>query len=170
MTKKSTKKKTAPGKPKKTGAERAAHLSEHKFKPGQSGNPNGRPKTPPDLLAARNFSREELERAVLQIVWAKEDAVADVLLDPDAPMITRIVARLTTNAFVTGDVKTAAFLFDRAGFPVKRDDNPSIPALLAAMPLDQLIQLARQAMDVLATGEQDPLSGIVNITPEGSSS
>lgn len=158
------KKDEKPKKP-KSGKERAAHLKEHAFKPGQSGNPNGRPKTPPDLLELRNHSREELERAVLRIVWAKEEDIQNELLDPDTPMIVRIIARMTNNAFVTGDVKTAAFLLDRAGFPVKKDDRPSIPALLAAMPLDKLLEIAAQAFQMLR-GDGDELSQIVNVTPD----
>jgi hypothetical protein len=156
-------KKSEPKK-KRSGAEKAAHLQKHAFKPGQSGNPNGRPKLPADLVEARNYSREELERAVLRIVWASEEAISTELLDPEKPMIVRIIARMTMNAFVTGDVKTASFLLDRAGFPVKKDDRPSTPALLAQMPLDELLKLAGKAMEVLRG--DDPLSGIVNITPE----
>lgn len=148
----------------RSGAEKAAHLQKHAFKPGQSGNPAGRPKTPEDLLEARNFSREQLERAVLRIVWLNEADLATELTDMDKPIINRIIARIATNAWITGDIKSAGFLLDRAGFPVKKDTSPSTPELLAAMPLDQLLKVASQAFDVLRG--QDPLSNIMDVTPD----
>lgn len=141
------------------------HLKAHAFKPGQSGNPTGRPKLPGDLLKARAHSREELERAVLRIVWEDRRAVEAEANNSQSPMIERIIAKLTLRAYDNGDIRTAGFLLDRAGFPVKKDDRPSLPALLSSMPLEELLTLAKKAFNILESG--DPLAGIIDVTTGG---
>jgi len=77
-------------------------------------------------------------------------------------MIERIIAKLTLRAYDSSDLKVAGFLLDRAGFPIKKDDRPSLPALLSQMPIEELLTLAKKAFQILESG--DPLSGIIDVT------
>lgn len=132
------------------------HLKEHSFKPGQSGNPSGRPKTPDDILAARKHSREELERTILRLVWADEAAIKAEADASETPIIVRIIGKMAIKALKTQDVTRSSFLLDRAGFPVRKDENPLLALNLMQMPLDQLLALGQIAMKRLQPGEEDP--------------
>lgn len=128
-------------------------LKKHAYKPGQSGNPSGRPKTPPDILEARRHSRDELERAVLKIVWSDKATVQREKEDESNPVILRIISGIALKALKTQDVIRSSFLLDRAGFPVKKEAELSISAALVNMPIDELLRLGREAMAVLSANE-----------------
>lgn len=56
---------------------RAAHLAEHCFKPGQSGNPNGRPKVPNEV---KRLAREASPRAMQKLIALIDNDDAKVAL------------------------------------------------------------------------------------------
>lgn len=85
------------------------NIERHKFKPGQSGNPNGRPKKIPNL----------------------EKIIGEVLGDEDDPdsKIRKIVETLADRAIKRGDTRAVDILFDRLAGKAKQsisfeDTNP----------------------------------------------
>lgn len=89
------------------------------FKPGQSGNPNGRPKTPEDIKEARKLNRFDFERIVNELWWMPPEELLAVLKDENTPAIKIMVARIIVEASKEGDPKRAEFLLQRTIGTVK---------------------------------------------------
>lgn len=84
-----------------------------KFKPGQSGNPGGRPKLPEDIREARKMNQLELERIVNKYLYTTVDAVDAALKDPATPMMERMVAMVVSKAAEVGDHTRLDFILSR---------------------------------------------------------
>lgn len=63
---------------------RGEHLKKHQFKPGQSGNINGRPKKP--------FTVQNIEKVFMELIGHTTSEIKEVVKDPKTPILTRIVA------------------------------------------------------------------------------
>lgn len=73
------------------------------FKPGQSGNPKGRPPVPPDLLAARKVNQFEFERIVNRLLFMSRAELLRVAKDPETPALECMLAKHVRIAAITGD-------------------------------------------------------------------
>lgn len=74
-----------------------------RFKPGESGNPNGRPPTSPEVKALRKLTSEYIEEIgdlILMQDWAKLQEIAN---SQDVPPIQRIYAKALVMAERKGD-------------------------------------------------------------------
>ncbi len=83
------------------------------FKPGQSGNPSGRPKIPPDILQARKFTQLELERVINALLYLTKADLQARIKDPATPMIEMIAASIMAQAAVKGDHQRLEFILAR---------------------------------------------------------
>lgn len=88
------------------------------FKPGQSGNPKGRAKTPPDILEARQMSRHELERILNRYIRMTKAEIIKAAQDPNTPALELMIASLISKGTNEGDYRRISFLLDRLGFVV----------------------------------------------------
>ena len=88
------------------------------FKPGQSGNPKGRAKTPPDILHARQITRNELERVLNRYIYMTKSEIIRAAQDPETPALELMIASLISKGTNEGDYKRVSFLLDRLGFIV----------------------------------------------------
>lgn len=91
------------------------------FKPGQSGNPNGRPPLPPDLKGARQLNKIELERMLNECIYLSASEIKSQLQDPTTPAIRLIVLKIVGEAISKGDEKRLNFLLDRLIGAVKKE-------------------------------------------------
>lgn len=106
------------------------------WKPGQSGNPSGRPKLPEDLAASKRLSRLEFDRILHKYLFMEAFEVKQVLeegLDQDGraiSMIEMMVAGLLCKAAMEGCTNRMDFvllrLFGRTGFHEPLPDS-SLP-------------------------------------------
>lgn len=86
---------------------------EKRFKPGQSGNPSGRPKVPADILEARKMNQAELERIINKYLYMDKDAVREAIQAPGTPMMELMVASIVAQAAQKGDHQRLDFVLNR---------------------------------------------------------
>ena len=87
------------------------------FKPGQTGNPFGRPKVPEHLRLIKAFTSDEIQRIIAKHGRMTLDALLAIKDDPKAMMIDRIFARMFHDCFFSKDgeaLNAIKFLLDRS--------------------------------------------------------
>lgn len=84
-----------------------------KFKPGQSGNPGGRPKLPDDIKEARKLNQIEFERVANTYLWQTPEEFHKALASKSTKMIDLMVARIIELAVEKGDHQRLEFLLAR---------------------------------------------------------
>lgn len=93
------------------------------FKPGTSGNPNGRPRLPDDIKAARKLNKVELERLLNRYIHMPISEIQRLLKIPiesnETPSIEVLIAKIVAEGIKRGDEKRLGFLLDRLIGPVK---------------------------------------------------
>ena len=83
------------------------------FKPGQSGNPSGRPPVPPDIREARIMNKQDFARLLNQMMKLSIPEVTEIRASEDAPTSEVMVAQIVLAAAAEGDPKRADFILDR---------------------------------------------------------
>jgi hypothetical protein len=109
-----------------------------RFSPGQSGNPNGRPKKRPSFT---NSFLKELDRRVTVIVDGRSRSITQR---------EAIVMQLTRKASA-GDIKSAKLLIDLLGVAESHRGEAGVPAVRA---LEALFE-QRKAQDAAITTTTD---------------
>lgn len=92
---------------------------EKRFKPGQSGNPGGRPKLPDDIKEARKLNQHELERIINKYLAMSRDQVKESISSPTTPMMELMVASIVAQAAQKGDHQRLDFVLNRLVGKVK---------------------------------------------------
>lgn len=90
----------------------AQHL--RSWRPGQSGNPTGRPAIPEYLRAIKSLTQGEVTKIVSKYGRMTYDELHLALERGDAPVIELTVAKIFARSLSKGDYQGLAFLLDRA--------------------------------------------------------
>jgi hypothetical protein len=83
------------------------------FKPGESGNPAGRPPMSPDVRAARRVNQYEFELICNRLFFLSYDEVRAVAKAKETPALERMMAKLIALACATGDERRIEVLLTR---------------------------------------------------------
>ena len=75
----------------------------HEWKPGQSGNPNGRPKKIYTILKEKGFSKDDIKTAFHELAFYTEKELRSMSKDKTKPIITRIAAKQFLTAYDKGN-------------------------------------------------------------------
>lgn len=141
-----------------------------RFKPGQSGNPNGRPPVPAEIKEARKMTRAEVEEILnrylqmdlgeLNRKLLKMQADVQAQRDTGIPMIEAMILTLTNKALVEGDHVRLDFLLDRIIGPVEKkisviDETPRDVIPIALTPDEKLKMLDRYREYILDKGKPE---------------
>jgi Family of unknown function (DUF5681) len=80
-----------------------AHLADHlpKFKPGQSGNPNGRPKIPPEVIELARLHTKEAIQTFVDVMQNGSDDRSRV--DAADRLLNRAWGKPTEKVEISGD-------------------------------------------------------------------
>lgn len=84
-----------------------------RWKPGQSGNPKGRPSLRDDLKDYKMLTKVEASALVQKIMDMTSEQMKEMLADPETPAMEIMVARIVSEAINQGDPQRLNFLFDR---------------------------------------------------------
>lgn len=126
----------------------AHNLKQWQFKPGQSGNPKGRPVLPPELRAIKILTPLELSAYVSKYAKMPAIEMKEAVLNPTLPMIELVIANIFMRAVEQGDYQRLAFLLDRAvGRPKEIITEPD---KFESMTNDDLINYIRENIPQLA--------------------
>ena len=112
---------------------------ETQFKPGQSGNPNGRPEdAPPEV---RLYARKEVQEVFTRIMKLKGEEVLKISSDAQSTILEAAVASVLLRARAKGDHRGLDVLLDRVigKVPQKNeltggDGEPLAPAVIQFAP------------------------------------
>lgn len=83
------------------------------FLPGQSGNPNGRPKIPEDIKKALKLNAFELTRVLNRYLYMNLSELQTDLRRPEATMLELMGGRMVAKAAKDSDTIRATFILDR---------------------------------------------------------
>ena len=83
------------------------------FAKGQSGNPGGRTKMPPEVKEARKLNRQTMELALNKFLHWETDKLAEFLRDKTNPVLEMIIAKILLESMIKGDQIRLNFIFDR---------------------------------------------------------
>lgn len=89
----------------------------YNWKPGQSGNPSGKPKLPEHLRLIKDFTPSEVSRYIAKYGRSTMEDLILTESDPDSPIIERIFSRMFRQAFdgkSEAALPTLKFLLDRS--------------------------------------------------------
>lgn len=89
------------------------------FKPGECGNPNGRPRVPDDLKKARKANKVEVERILNEYAHLTLSELKERMNDPATTVMELLLAKIITEGIKKGDQMKLNFIWDRTAGPVK---------------------------------------------------
>lgn len=94
---------------------------EKRFKPGQSGNPAGRPRKFVSRMDIEGYKRSEVDTTIRNILAMTETEIKNVWKDPRATILEKAFAQVMLKAKSYGDVwKTEQLLTRTFGAPVQK--------------------------------------------------
>lgn len=91
------------------------------WKPGQSGNPNGRPTVPEPIKAMAKLNKVKIAEIFTKYFYCSLADLQKILGKKEAPAIEMMIISTIVHAFKTGDYKRLNFLLDRTIGPVPRE-------------------------------------------------
>ena len=92
---------------------KAPHLKPYHFKKGQSGNPAGGPKLPPELKAIRALTADEITRLLSKFARMNKIELQAVISDPKSTMIELTIAAGLVKPLSSGNWINLQTLLDR---------------------------------------------------------
>jgi hypothetical protein len=119
-----------------------------RFKPGQSGNPGGKPKVSKELAAITSFNDAEMRKIISKYFRMDRPGLIEAGNSETLSSIELVIARALYEAARKGDLSKIMPLIERVCGRVKivAEEENTERAEIAQMPLPVLLQLIKQAI------------------------
>lgn len=121
-------------------------LAPYQFRPGQSGNPGGRPKMPPSVKAIFGYKKHEVAKIISKYGRMPQYKLDEALRDKEMPVLDRSICELYLRAIEDRDYICLNFLLDRSigksAAPLLDDPEDPVDAV-KSMPLHDLLLLVK---------------------------
>lgn len=75
------------------------------WKPGQTGNPNGRPTKIYTILKQSGYTRDDVRTAFHEISWMTIEELKEKFADPASPAIIKVITHCFKRAIEKGDYR-----------------------------------------------------------------
>lgn len=89
------------------------HLKQFHFKPGQTGNPNGRPKIPKEIQSLRRLTRASLELVINRYVHLSYDDLRAQRQNGSLEVIDMAIVSILCKGIETGDQAKVDYVIAR---------------------------------------------------------
>lgn len=94
---------------------------------GQSGNPNGRPRNPPEVLALARLTREQFTAIMGGFMALPLEGIAERLKTPGIPALEHWIGQTVLKGIEEGDLSQLEKMADRVYGKVKETVEVSVP-------------------------------------------
>lgn len=127
------------------------------WKKGQSGNPSGKTRLPPELRAIRALTQEEACRLISKYARMGAAEVEAILEARTAPMLDLAIAKIFDESVKKGDWQRLSFLLDRAIGRIKiteaTDEESEAIREIQDLSDQELIRLVKEKMPEMEKAE-----------------
>jgi hypothetical protein len=117
------------------------------FKPGQSGNPSGRPKMAPDVRKAQQVTSEEFIRVSSEFLLMDRAKIQQRLQNPEASMLELLIGGIVAKAAKDHDHHRAEFLLNRTIGKVADTLNANVQIKSLHMQIVEAMEKNRRVED-----------------------
>lgn len=130
------------------------HLKKHQFKKGQSGNPSGAKKLPPELKKAATMTKVETLQRLVSFLQMDIYGLEEVLKDKSRSVMDHWIARICLVGIKEGDNRRLDFMLDRLFGKVQPHIEINNNQFnFTGLPREEIIARGRKALEILEKEE-----------------
>jgi len=120
------------------------------FKKGKSGNPGGRPPTPPELKKASTMTKIETLERLVKFLQMDIYGLEEVLKDKSRQVMDHWIARICLVGIKEGDNRRLDFMLDRLFGKVQPHIEINNNQFnFSGLPRDEIIARGQRALEIL---------------------
>jgi len=103
------------------------------MKPGETLNPNGRPRKIYTILKESGYTKDDVRTAFNEIAWADIDGLQKIFKDPKSPAIIKVIAHAYKRAIEKGDYRYVSEIIQQSIGKPKETSEVSMTAQITSV-------------------------------------
>ena len=105
----------------------------YQMKPGETLNPNGRPRKIYTILKESGYTKDDVRTAFNEIAWADVDELQRLFKDPKSPAIIKVIAHAYKRAIEKGDYRYVSEIIQQSIGKPKETSEVSMTAQITSV-------------------------------------